>query len=291
MRLLVAGSSGQLAHALGRAELPGADWSVLTLGRPRLDLADPASIRKAVAEFTPDIVINAAAYTAVDKAESAAETAFAINASGAGQLAEAAAERGVPILHLSTDYVFSGKGDRPYVEDDATGPLNVYGRSKLAGEKAVAAANDRHLVLRTSWVHGEHGGNFLKTMLRLGAEKDELRVVDDQYGSPTYARDLAEAIVRVCATLGKREPWGVYHLTNAGATSWFEFAGEIFRSASRHGYDAPELKAIATSDYPTPAERPRYAVLDNSRFRAQFGFAMRDWRKATQECVDRLLRM
>jgi dTDP-4-dehydrorhamnose reductase len=291
MRVLVAGRNGQLAQALAEASLPDPQWQMITAGRPDLDLTDMESVKRAMDHHTPDIAINAAAYTAVDKAESEPEAAFALNETGAGNLASATAAAGVPLIHISTDYVFSGDGTRPWREGDPTGPVNVYGRSKLAGEKAVAAANPKHLILRTAWVHSPWGNNFTKTMLRLGAEREELGVVGDQSGTPSYAPDLAAAITTIAAKLaqGKAAPWGIYHLTNAGVATWYDFAGEIFRAAQRHGYKSPALKPITTADYPTPAARPRYSLLDNGKIGEAFGIRLRDWRRAVTDCVERLM--
>lgn len=293
MRLLVIGKSGQLARALATAALPGTDWQSTALGRPELDITDAASVRAAVAAHAPDIVVNAAAYTAVDRAEAEPQAALAVNRDGARFVAEAAAAAGAPVIHVSTDYVFSGDGDRPYVETDPVAPLGAYGQSKLAGEQAVAGANSRHLVLRTAWVYSPWGSNFARTMLRLGAERDELRVVDDQTGTPTYAPDLADAIIAVAARAARLAPgsddWGTYHLTNAGVTTWYGFAGEIFRLAAESARPTPALVPITTAEYPTPARRPHYSVLDNGKIADAFGIRLRDWREATAECVRRLL--
>ena len=293
MRVLVAGRSGQLARALAIAALPDPSWRVETFGRPDLDLSDTGNLDKLIAGFAPDIVVNAAAYTAVDKAESEPELAFAVNATGAGNLAQATASAGIPIMHVSTDYVFPGDSEKPYVENDPTGPINVYGQSKLAGEAAVAAANPHHVILRTSWVYSPWGNNFLRKMLELGAEREELRIVGDQTGTPTYAGDLASAILAIAGRLrdesSRSNYWGIYHLTNSGTTTWFDFADEIFRNAAKFGYSPPKITNIATSEYPTPARRPLYSVLDNGKVAEIFDLRLRDWREATADCVAQLL--
>lgn len=293
MRILVIGRSGQLARAVAQAPLPDPDWQIATLGRPDLDITDPASVRAAISGTAPDIVVNTAAHTAVDQAESEPRAAFAVNRDGARNVAVAAAEAGVPVIHVSTDYVFSGEIVRPLRETDAVGPLNVYGRSKRAGEEAVAQSNPRHAIVRTSWLHAPWGRNFATTMLRLAAERDRLSIVGDQTGTPTYAPDLADAILSlagaVVAMPDDSDRWGVYHLTNAGATTWHDFAAEVFRVAGELGRRPPELRRISTSEYPTPAARPRYTVLDNSKIATAFDIRLRDWRSAAGQCVRRML--
>ncbi|MCB1461593.1 MAG: dTDP-4-dehydrorhamnose reductase [Nitratireductor sp.] len=291
MRLLVAGRHGQLGRALAEAASGDPALQATCLGRPELDIRDEAAIRSAFDAHRPDIAINAAAYTAVDAAETDPEAAFATNETGAGNFAAAAAEKGIPVVHISTDYVFSGENDRPWRETDTPSPINVYGRSKLAGELAVAATNPRHVIVRTAWVHSPWGGNFVKTMLRLGAERDELSIVADQTGTPSLATDLAGGILAVAKELASNEasPRGVHHLTNSGMTTWYGLAEEIFRTAANHGYRRPRLRQITTADYPAPAQRPRFSALDNHRIGAAFGVHLRDWREATADCVQRLL--
>lgn len=294
MKVLVAGRNGQLARALKEIDLPDTDWQVKAMGRPELDLSDPATLREQIEAFAPDIVINTAAYTAVDKAEDEPEAAHAINAIGAGNLAKATAEAGIPILHISTDYVFSGEGKTARVETDPPSPVNVYGSSKLAGEKAVAEANPRHLIVRTSWLYSPFGHNFVTTMLRLGGERDELTVVDDQTGSPTYAFDLAEALIAITGqVVGRPEGdsvWGIYHLANSDTATWFDFAGEIFRQASGHGFNTPKLTPVTFDQFPTPAARPAYSVLDCKKAQDVFGIRLRDWHEAVSDCITRLAR-
>jgi dTDP-4-dehydrorhamnose reductase len=226
-------------------------------------------------------------------AEAEPEPVFRVNAGGAGNLARAALEIRAAIIHVSTDYVFSGDSSAPYVESDPAEPVNVYGRSKLAGEAAVREANPRSIVARSAWLFSPWGSNFLKTMLELGRERDELSIVGDQHGSPTNAQDLALALLRIAATI-HRSPvddpvWGIYHVANSGAASRFEQATAIFAAASQFGMRQPRLTSIASREYPAPARRPRYAVLNNEKFSTKFAMQMRDWREATRECVELLL--
>ncbi|MCR0984449.1 dTDP-4-dehydrorhamnose reductase [Roseomonas populi] len=291
MRVLIAGRTGQLARAL-LDRLPRDGHEVVALGRPELDLCDPAGIARAVERVAPDAVVNAAAYTAVDRAETEPALAFTVNADGAGWLARAAAVRDIPLVHLSTDYVFAGDGPAPLGEDAPTGPLNVYGRSKLAGEEAVLAAHPRSLVLRTAWVCGPHGTNFLRTMLRLGAERERLSVVSDQFGAPTFADDLADAIARLLPRLPSRpagDPgFGVFHLTGMPHTSWHGFAEAIFAEARARGWKVPALTAIPSTHYPTPAQRPGDARLDCERIERVHGIRALDWRVSLARCLDAL---
>lgn len=260
------------------------------MGRPDIDLTRPHSLADAISRVSPAVVINAAAYTAVDRAESEPEQAFAVNAEGAGVLAGLCASGGIPLIHVSTDYVFDGAASSPYPVDAPIAPLGAYGRSKAEGEARVRAAAPRHVIARTAWVYGEHGANFLRTMLRLGAERPELGVVDDQHGSPTCTADLASALARIAGRA--LEPgftgWGTYHVTNAGETTWCGFAREIFRLEAERGRPVPRLVPIPTSGYPTPARRPAYSVLDTGRTTAVFGIAMADWRDALARCFSRL---
>ena len=294
MRILVTGRQGQVAGALaGLAGARPAGIEVAALGRPELDIADRASVERALARFSPDIVVNAAAYTAVDKAEAEEDAAFSVNAHGAANVAAAAAAAGLPVIHLSTDYVFSGDGDRPYREDDPTGPQGAYGRSKLAGEEAVRAANPAHAILRTSWVYAPFGHNFARTMLRLAEDRDVVRVVADQHGAPTYAPDIAGGILAV-AKAALAEPqvdrWrGTFHMTAAGTTTWAGFAEAVFSASAARGGPSARVEPIATADYPTPARRPANSRLDNSRFRATFAHALPDWHDGVERCVAELV--
>jgi dTDP-4-dehydrorhamnose reductase len=275
VRLLILGAGGQVGQALGAR----AGAEALGLGHAACDITDRAAVVQALAAPGLSAVVNCAAYTAVDRAESEPQQAFAVNAEGAGIVARAAAERGLPMLHLSTDYVYPGTGAAPYREDQPIAPVNVYGASKAAGDAAVAAAAPAHLILRVSWVFGAHGANFVKTMLRLGRDRRELRVVDDQKGGPTAAGDIAEAIMVMAARC--LEPgfaaWGTYHFAGRPSTSWYGFAQTIF---ARTAKPAPRLVPIASRDYPTPAARPLNSMLECGRIRRVFGIDRPDWRRS-----------
>lgn len=286
LRILVTGWDGQVAQAM--LALEAEDLHVLAVGRPALDLTDIGSIERVIAEVSPDVVVNAAAYTAVDKAESDEDTAFAINAQGAGNAAAAAADAGLPIIHLSTDYVFPGNKETPYVETDSTGPQSAYGRSKLAGELAVAETNPRHAILRTAWVYGSYGNNFLKTMLRLAETRDTLRVVADQHGTPTYAPDIASGIIAVARRLvsDANAPAGVYHMVSSGETTWAGFAEEIFRRSASLGGAAAKVEPIGTADYPTPARRPANSRLDTTLFTKTFNHRLPSWQSGVERCLE-----
>jgi dTDP-4-dehydrorhamnose reductase len=274
--ILLLGRNGQVGWELERALAPLG--RVAAPGRREADLADPGTLRDAVRRHRPRLVVNAAAYTAVDRAESEPELAFAVNAAAPGVLAEEAKRAGAFVVHYSTDYVFDGGKGAPYLEGDAPGPLNVYGRSKLAGEEAVRAATDDHLIFRTSWVYGARGGNFLRTVLRLLDERDELRIVADQQGAPTWSRMIAEATAAALARSGVRSPRhaGTFHLAAAGCTTWHGFATAI-RDGLGGAYAAKRISAIATEEYPTPAARPRYSVLDGGRLADAFGIRLPAW--------------
>jgi len=286
MRILVLGRQGQVAQSLLERATTVPGMAVTALGRPELDISDAASVAAAIAAARPDLVVNAAAYTAVDKAEADAAAAFAVNCEGASAAAAATARLGLPFIHLSTDYVYPGDKASAYVEDDATGPLGVYGRSKLAGELRVREAHPSALILRTSWVYSPFGANFVKTMLRVGAQQPELRVVDDQTGNPTSALDLASAMLRIAPGLTQG---GTYHLCGAGSVTWCGFARQIFAISRAHGGLAPEVKAIATRDYPTPARRPANSQLSTDAFARRFGFRLAPWQDALEPVVRRLL--
>ncbi|MFN0116255.1 MAG: dTDP-4-dehydrorhamnose reductase [Paracoccaceae bacterium] len=270
MTVLVFGRSGQVATELARI-LPDARF----LSRSEADLADPAACAAAIAALCPDAVVNAAAWTAVDRAEAEEDAARVINADAPGAMARAAATLGVPFLHLSTDYVFDGGGGPPRREDDPVAPLGAYGRTKLDGERLVAAAGGAHVILRTSWVFAGHGQNFVRTMLRLGRERPELRIVADQRGGPTPAADIAGALVTVLAAFREgRGQSGIFHFAGAPASTWADFAEAIFAGAGL----APKVIRIATADYPTPARRPLNSVLDCGRIGRAYGIAQPDWR-------------
>lgn len=290
MRIFVAGRSGQVAQSLLAAGAKSAH-ELKAFGRPGFDLADKASVDAAVDAFAPDLVINAAAYTAVDQAESEEDLATAINGTGAGYLATAAARHGAPILHLSTDYVFDGELDRPYREDDATAPVGAYGRSKLAGEVAVVAANPKHLILRTAWVVSPYGKNFVKTMLRLAETKDALGVVADQVGNPTYAPHIAAALLMLADHIaaGQDGPWGIGHLTASGTASWADVAEAVFAESRALGGPSAKVNRITTAEYPTPACRPANSRLENSRLAADWGVTLPAWQDGVRTCVGALL--
>jgi dTDP-4-dehydrorhamnose reductase len=293
MKILVAGAQGQLARALLEEARARDNLTIVALGRPRLDIADEASIARAIDNERPDVVVNAAAYTAVDKAESDSGAAFAVNCDGAGALAAAAEAQGCPIIHISTDYVFDGTKAGAYFETDPTNPTNVYGRSKLAGEAAAAVANARHVILRTSWLYAPQGHNFLITMLRLARERPELRVVADQRGNPTYAPHLARAILAICERLvagaQRAQPWGIYHATSAGETTWAGFAAAIVEAgAARLGVPRVPVIPITTREYPTPARRPANSCLDCSKLQRVLGLELPTWQQGVEECIAEL---
>lgn len=287
MRVLVTGAGGQVGGEVarlleGRAEVTAHD-------RASLDLEKPDDIRWCVREARPDVIVNAGAYTAVDRAENDAQRAWAVNAAAPGILAEEAKRAGALLIHYSTDYVFDGELDRPYLETDTPHPLGVYGQTKLEGEHAVSASGCRHLILRTSWVYAPRGKNFLLTMLRFAAERDMLRVVDDQRGAPTSSLQLARLTMGLLDA--GAESSGVYHATASGVTTWFGFAGAIFEARHRRLGDAfrvPALVPIDTSAYPTPAKRPKNSVLSNAKLENVFGVRLGDWRQALEEVMDAL---
>ena len=293
MRLYVVGGKGQIARSL--REAAALDKSIIYCygARPDVDLLRPSSIEQALAAFRPDVVINPAAYTAVDRAESEPDQAFALNRDGARAVAAAAANQGAPIIHLSTDYVFDGKKHGPYSENDPVAPQGVYGRSKLEGELAVAEANPKHIVLRTSWVYAPFGGNFVRTMLRLTAERDRLGVVNDQLGCPTYAPDIARAIISVARTLTdfgwNPKLAGVTHIAGPDDLTWYGFAREIVRGAAERGGRSVPIDPILTSDYPTPAMRPANSRLSTARLQTVFEISLPRMRNSLADCLDRLL--
>ena len=273
MKILLTGPTGQVGAALLET-LPGLG-EIVAASHARLDLANPDSIRRVVGAARPEVIVNAAAYTAVDKAESEHDAAFAVNATAPGVLGEEAERAGALLVHYSTDYVFDGAKPAPYIEEDEPNPLNAYGASKLAGERAIVGSGCRHLILRTSWVYGPRGSNFYLTMLRLARERAELRVVDDQIGAPTSSLGIA----RATALLIGKGAEGLYHMTAAGETTWCGFARAIL---ARAGFATPVV-AIRTGDYPTPARRPRNSRLDCSRLRADFGLSLAPWEKQLAE--------
>jgi dTDP-4-dehydrorhamnose reductase len=264
------------------------------VGRAALDICEARSIERALAQIEPTIVINSAAYTAVDKAETDQERAFALNRDGARLLAEAAARRSIPIIHISTDYVYDGRKRGAYVEDDRPEPATVFGRSKLEGEAALAAANPRHVILRTAWVFSPTGRNFVKTMLAQAAEHKSVRVVDDQRGSPTYAPHLVGAILELARQLSGKisdaGPWGVYHAAGTGTTTWRGFAEEVFRRSADLGGPTAHVEPIKSADYPTPAQRPANSQLDCAKLERTFGLRLPAWEEGVAACVERLVK-
>lgn len=290
-RILVIGANGQVGWELCRTLAPLGE----VIGGARhhavlhVDLSDPDSLRAAVQEANPDAIVNAGAYTAVDKAETETDLAMRINGEAPGILAEEAKVRSVPLIHYSTDYVFDGTKGCPYTEEDSPSPLNAYGRSKLAGDEAIRAVGGRYVILRTSWVYATRGQNFLRTMLRLMAERDTLRVVDDQVGSPTWSRMIAEVSAHVLERLSRDDITGLYNLTCAGTTSWHGFAAAIAKaSAARTEHRLERLEAIPASAYPTPARRPGYSVLDNGKLDRVCGLKPPPWRTALRLCLEEL---
>lgn len=281
-KFLITGAKGQVGHCLteqltGKAE-------ILAVDRDELDITDKDAVFNVVKTFKPDVIINAAAHTAVDRAESEIELSEAINVRGPQYLAEAANEIGAVILHISTDYVFEGAGSGEYKEDDKTNPQGVYGRTKLEGEIAVQQANPRSIILRTAWVFGEHGHNFVKTMLRLAKDRDSLGIVGDQFGGPTYAGDIAKTLIEIANQIlaGKEDAFGVYHFTGKPYVSWYEFAKAIFAEVELQNIleKSPLVNSIATSDYPTPAKRPANSRLDLTKIKQVFNIEPSDWRNA-----------
>lgn len=291
LRIAVTGKSGQVVTALiERGTTAGHE--VIALGRPELDLADPASVASALEAVAPDVIVSAAAYTAVDKSEAETDLAHAVNGAGAGAVARAARTLGVPVVHISTDYVFDGRLDRPYVESDETAPTGVYGASKLAGEQAVLSEHgDNAVVLRVAWVYSPFGGNFVKTMLRLAGDRDEVSVVADQVGNPTSALDIADGILMVAANLVANDDAalrGVFHMTARGEASWADFAASIFAASAAQGGPSARVTPITTAEYPTPATRPANSRLDCARIAEVHGVMLPEWRYALQTVVSRL---
>jgi len=292
MRIAVTGREGQVVRSLVERAAAGS-CEIIPVGRPELDLAGSAeSIAAAIAAVRPDALVSAAAYTQVDKAESEPELAFAINERGAGAVARAARTLRIPLIHLSTDYVFDGTKRKPYVEDDETAPTGVYGASKVAGERAVLDEHDDCAVLRTAWVYSPFGANFAKTMLRLAGDREEVAVVSDQRGNPTSALDIADGILRVAQNLaagGGSEQRGIFHMTAAAEASWAEFAEAIFAASAELGGPTARVKHIGTVDYPTAASRPANSMLDSSKLALAHRVRLPEWRLATNEVVRRLV--
>jgi len=292
VRLVVTGREGQVSRSLAE-RASGSDIDVVLLGRPELDLAgDSVSIVEAAEAARPDVIVSAAAYTQVDKAESERELAFAVNEAGARAIAQAASRLGVPLVHLSTDYVFDGSKASSYVEEDPTGPTGVYGASKLAGEQAVLSEHLNSVVLRTAWVYSPFGSNFVKTMLRLAGDRDEIGVVADQRGNPTSALDIADGILGVARNLltsGHPDFRGLFHMTASGEASWAEFAEAIFAASLEAGGPAARVRPIQTADYPTAARRPANSRLDSGKLERIHGVRLPDWHPSLNKVVSRLV--
>ena len=287
MRMLVTGANGQVGWELSnRGAKRGLE--ILALDRSALDITDPVSVSREVNRPGVSLVVNAAGYTAVDEAESEPELAFAVNRDGPGHLASACAETGIPLIHISTDFVFNGQKHDPYLETDQTSPLNVYGQSKVAGEVVVGERLREHIILRTSWVYGAHGHNFVNTMLRLGQEKEVVRVVDDQHGCPTNAVDIAEAILTIAGQImkGRGINWGTYHYCGKGVTSWHGFTEAIFALAAQYtSLKVKRVEPISTAEYPTPAKRPANSVLDCSLLEKEFDIRSRPWSESLAQML------
>jgi dTDP-4-dehydrorhamnose reductase len=289
MKILVTGREGQVARSLAER---ASGHELVFAARPGFDLLDPASIEKTIAEVRPEIIISAAAYTAVDQAEEEPELAMAVNGKAPGVIGRAAARIGAPVLHVSTDYVFDGSGERAWTEDDPTGPIGTYGKTKLAGEQALASSGARYAILRTAWVYSPFGNNFVKTMLRLAETRGALNVVADQYGNPTSALDIADALISIVRywqdDLG-RSSARVYHFSGTGTTNWADFARAIFLQSAKRGGPTCEVTGISTEDYPTKASRPLNSRLDCTRFSKTFNYSPPDWTAGLSETIARLI--
>lgn len=288
---MITGAQGQLGRCLYRCIADAGEFEATFLSRDELDIASADRVHDAVNEYKPDLLVNAAAYTAVDRAEDEAEKAFAVNAQGTQHLAQACAQIAIPMIHVSTDYVFDGSATEPYLPDSSTSPIGVYGESKREGEKLAQAELDQLVVLRTAWVYSEYGSNFVKTMLRLAADRDQLAVVNDQIGCPTYAGNIAFAILQICRTIREgKKPWGVYHYVDEPVMSWHQFAELVF-SVAKEGYlieKSPVVKPIPSSEYPTKAKRPAYSVLDSQSFQQKFGVVPANVRESLAVVTERI---
>jgi dTDP-4-dehydrorhamnose reductase len=290
-RILLTGANGQLGYEVARqGREMGLDLAALD--RSHLDITDRTAVAGVVQQIAPDLIINTAAYTAVDRAETDSQAAFAVNRDGPRNLAEAAQKRGSVLIHFSTDYVFDGTQLHAYVEQDEVGPIGVYGESKEAGEAAIRAVSERHLILRTSWVYGVHGSNFVRTMLRLAQEREQIRVVNDQSGCPTYAADLAEIVLQLTERILngqlQQDGYGTFHCAGQGKVTWYGFADKIFELAGKRFGKKPELIAIPGSEFPSNARRPANSALDCSKLARVHGLALRQWQEALSDMLDRL---
>jgi len=290
--VLVTGANGQVGRSLV-AIAPNDNVSVVGLTRDELDITNPRMVAEAFARYQPAVLINAAAYTAVDKAESDSQQAYRINESGPETLAVECANAKIPLIHISTDYVFNGTSDRPYAETDKVQPLGVYGRSKEAGEQAVRKCISEHIILRTSWVYSHEGSNFVKTMIRLGQDRDELSVVSDQVGGPTSSDGIAQVLMKVALQYlyGKPVEWGTYHYSGVPYVSWYDFAEEIFNQAHELGLisSRPKVTPIPSEQYPTPVERPKNSSLSSEKLSEKFNCAPEEWRKSLKQVLQNLL--
>jgi len=293
MKIVITGREGQVVQSLLEKASHNPGLQVIALGRPELDLKKPDAVRESIRAIEPDLVVSAAAYTAVDMAEDEPELAFAVNGAGAEAVAEAAKTCGVPVIHLSTDYVFSGDSSEPYGETDITGPRSAYGLSKLEGERSVALAHPKHIILRTAWVYSPFGKNFVKTMLKLAETRDALSVVSDQRGNPTSALDIADAIIKVAQHLSATPDfalYGVYHLVGTGDTNWSDFARAIFSESEKMGGPTATVSDIATTDYPTKAVRPANSRLSTTKFQEAFHWTPPKWQSSLRDVVKRLVK-
>ena len=292
VKIAIIGATGQIARSLA-SHLPKSGHEIVVLARPELDLLQSESVIAAIRQASPTLIINPAAYTLVDKAETEPELAAAINIDGARAVAQASEAIGARLIHFSTDYVYDGTKTTHYAESDRTVPLGVYGRTKLAGERAIQESCASSVILRTSWVNSAHGSNFVKTMLRLAAERPELKVVADQFGAPSFADDIANAVnamlPRLIGSSVTPEHFGVFHMTNAGETSWYGFAEAIMAGAAARGVASVPVHAITTADYPTPARRPANSRLSNNKLREVYGISMPHWQEGLERCLDKLL--
>jgi dTDP-4-dehydrorhamnose reductase len=293
LKILVFGAAGQVGREVSRAAWPPS-CELIAVDRNAVDITKAAAVGAAIARYEPALAINLAAYTAVDRAEAETDMAWAVNCAGAAHIAALCGEGAIPLVHLSTDYVFDGCKPDPYWEDDEVNPLGVYGRSKEAGERAIRAATTQHVILRTSWVYGAQGTNFVKTMLRLGRERPVLRVVADQHGCPTAAADIAAALISIACAIQRGSPnWGTFHFAGTGSTSWYGFAEEIIDLATRSdawpAATRPKVEPITTDQYPTPARRPMNSVLDCGKIATAYGISAPPWRASLAPVVTELL--
>jgi dTDP-4-dehydrorhamnose reductase len=288
MKILVLGSNGQLGRCLND-EFVNADYEVLFTAREQVDITDFEATKMAISQFSPDILINASAYTAVDKAEQEPDQANLVNHLAVGNIAHICFQEDCWLIHVSTDYVFDGNSQTPYKEDHETNPQGVYGESKVKGELVIQSSSCKHIIIRTGWVFSEYGSNFVKTMSRLGEVRDEMSIVGDQVGCPTFARDIAKTIVRILPQLDQHGVQGVYHYCGDKPSSWYDFAKAIFKVASNQGRKVPKLlNNIQSSDYPTAAKRPKYSALNCGKISAQFGVASSNWEKSLPYVLDKI---